>query len=379
MLPQWDQFVVVTTLGHCPKQAGYTPKHFFPAETCARHVYVGLQRDIAEIPQSLLGSRKGTEVHYGLNAYAWFMEFYSGLKGRHEFDLHIVRQVQTAWNLYKERYPEEKALYPYMETLFRDSALIREHLPVQYMRRPTIPNIAADIAQLAPDKTALIVGGASTITHETVTALGHRKAHNPSFLVLTHPENRELSRLEHEIRKLPPHRKIATTLSVRPFRGALQVALSEADVVFVCHPMASVSDTSSSEVDIVLCNAWKGSYKKLGNHRKIIHLKGSPQDRGVTTGPWCELEREHYGFVPLTKLQHERTHRVQSLKQMIAQTSATIRRMGETRMAGQRIRDFSYDAATMTFDFKTADGPRIRNPEAYKKAQADRARMALTL
>lgn len=382
MLPPWDQFVVVTALGHCPKQAGYRPKHFFPAETCARHVYVGLQEHISEIPSQLLERRAGTEVYCGAEAYKWFMEFYCGLKGHHLFELHVAGQVQNAWQAHREKHPGRSNLSFYMDTIFRDGALIREQLPSFCKRRATFANSAVEVAALGPEKTALVIGGDRTITSEIITALGHKKKCNPSLVAVAHPDRSVLNALESKFKHLPTHERLDVPLSFISTDLALDYSLCAVDAVFVCQPMVEQATTSNlqlARIDQFLCEAWRLRCEGRGGPGKILHLAGNPADKEKVCGGWQAFDHNRDGFVPYAMLKAAHRARVEGVKQLTQSTSVVIDRMGEARIAGQRIRNFTYDASMMTFYFEAASGPRIRNPEAYRKAQTARAQNALTL
>ncbi|HBM91194.1 MAG TPA: hypothetical protein DD400_04895 [Rhodospirillaceae bacterium] len=300
---EWKNFTVLSIKGSLPNQFCWTPpKDIIPIETCARHLYFGLQSSFSGLPKAILEHPR-TKLLSGEKGYEFFLTIYTGLGTKRKIDKDMSGQI---WKRWKEHKSEKTSLYPYMLALKRDGTMIFNKLLMPHLRQPTVQNAAVELANLSPERKALIIGGSEAITISLIKALGHKKKTNPNQITLIHKNPSLGQMIITEINNLRNYNKLDTFPSlVQPEK--FKISVLETDAVFVCSPMVDdnthPSPSSSNHIsDPLLCNWWK--QRKKGNTSdtaKLIHLKGTPLSQGKTSGPWKNLEKKD-GFISFKDL-----------------------------------------------------------------------------
>jgi hypothetical protein len=345
----WNELTIVTTEGSVPNQTKWHPgSAIFPAETCARHIYVGRINDFGDISQELLGHKK-TRFYRGIEAYSFFLEFFAGLRSHYHSDKETSGQVRRAWNEYVRKFPNQhKILKPYMDALFCDGSLVKSTILKPFLSRPTLVNTAVKMAGLSTNSRVLVVGGAEDLSTEVITGLGHKKRYTPGKITLTHPSANALNDIVRKIRTLPKYRAIQAHLEPITFDRAFTeednvATLFNAQAIFVCQPMTASEQSELGIINSKLCEAWQLRCMVDPDHNaKLIHLKGDPLLRGETTGVWDNLPASN-AFISYVTLKQRNGERVDFIKRVTEKAKETIGHLAALRLQGDRVVDISLD------------------------------------
>lgn len=357
----WKSLAVLSVSGKIPNQIGWTNSdNIFPAETCARHVYVGQTQSFHDIPQALKKHPK-TKIYHGDNAYKFLIELYIGLQSmKGLFDQHVSGQVRESWKRYVADQPQQhKILTPYMDGIFHDGSLIKTTLK-PFQRHPKIINTAIEMANLSPEKDVLVVCGSEATSVEVITALGTKKAINPDNIFLTHPDEEILANIYNAVNLLQYRNAIKADLHFVPMNEALSTTILHTNAVMVCQPMVDKKTGVNSQlVDIndSICNAWKKRCKSCAKvDSKIIHLKGDPYARGATVGVWLEFAYDN-NFIPFTTIKEENSQRIAFIISISKKAKEAVNHMAELRINGDRIRALSFNVETMELSYTVPRRP----------------------
>ncbi len=356
---EWDKFSVLTTKGDIPKETGWHREaQVFPAETCSRHIYVGMESSFDNLPDELLADKK-SHLFIGRDAYIFLGKFIAGLKGHYLVDEHVLGQFRRAWNDYREKNPQDyKKLQQYIDALLYDTAEIKESILKSYLSRPTPVNTAVRTAELSPHHNVLVVGGARAITVETITALGHKKQDTPNRVTLTHPDELEMEQIVDDLQGFGKQRAIKAELVTIPFDQAFQncedaTSLYTANAVFVCQPM------QDDDVNGALVEAWQNRLTtREGTSGRLFHLKGDPFARGNTTGRWTKFDHVS-GFVSYTDIVKKNAGRIASVQAVVKAAEKAVEDLAEFRLDGKRVA-INYDGYFL--DYVLLPRPRKSSP-----------------
>ena len=202
----WDNLCVVTTAGAVPHKTGWEAgPEIFAAETCMRHIYVGMQSSFGARAEKLIADRH-TQTFVGFDAYRFFVQFYAGLRSHYHSDMQTSHQARKAWKTYAEANPETHTkIKPYVDDLFHDGGLITSEVLGDFWRRPTLTNVAVESARLTQGDQVLVIGGAETLTKDVILALAYRRKHTPSTIGFTHSNRFLRDEILHAVRQTRGH------------------------------------------------------------------------------------------------------------------------------------------------------------------------------
>ncbi len=354
MQTEWDRFAVATAQGETPKKAGLVwDPNLFAAETCARQIRIGFKSQFKNIPEEFFEYR-GSAVYYGRDAYIFLGKFMTGLKGHYHVDIHALGQVRKAWNNYCVKNPEDyKKLQPYVSALLRDSRKIKSSILAPHLSRPTLANTAVRVAGLLPSSRVLVVGGAETLTLDTIKALGHKKRDTPETITLTHPSDIQLKNIVYKVQRLEKHRAIEADLVTIPFGKALQNHADETTIytaaaVFVCLPM------QENPINQQLIDAWRvRSTMPNGNDAQLLHLKNDPLSRGQITGPWKTIQDD---FISYLDIMQRNSERISDVRTHVQAAERAVEDLSGFRINGNKRMALHYDGMDVEYELL----PRIR-------------------
>lgn len=339
----WKRLVVVTTHGSVPNSVGWRcPPTVFPAETCNRHVYIGLHGDFFEKycavsndpVKKLLGNSR-TKMFQGVDAYKFLVNFGAGLLGeKYQIDKEVSGQLRNAFNNFKEK----QIILGYMEAILADITLLKTEILTPHYSRATDANAAINMASLSADSAALIICGPTALSVELISSLGHKRKNTPNMLTLTHPDNQMgMKDILHAIDgKKQGHQIVKAGITVIPFDEALSdgrqtpTNLFNAQAVFVCLPM------NGSTIDQRIYSAWKERKQQNRDDGLLLHMKGTPELRGASSGPWLSMPPD-MGFVPYSTLCAARDARRDALRKVIEATQSAVVTLGQARLMGDRV------------------------------------------
>jgi glutamyl-tRNA reductase len=266
-------------------------EEFFTPESCARQLLVGTEEDLHSIPDNIKRkASKSENVHLRKNsnttrtfiriadeAYKYLLKVSCGLDSQKKGEPHILGQVKKKWQAFEQAYQSRaKKISTIMQAIFNDANKIRTHILNRL--KPIDINVAAkDLAGIKGGEKVLVIAEKYGITQNIARALGKECATTVGELVITHPNQQELTDRYQELQIESRDRRIIAPVSSVNFQDLLQRGLEEYDYVFVCQPM------NNSELDQQLIAKWKQRSRKDG---KLVHLKGNPNFGNATTFPW---------------------------------------------------------------------------------------------
>lgn len=335
----WGQFTVLTTKGHLPNKYKWeAPPGTFRAESCARHVYASVEPNLLNNIPPQIKTDSATKFLQGKDAYLFFVKFYAGLEGFRIVEQHDTNQIDTCWQEFYGNQPNSHLpLKPYITEMMRDARTIAGKILKPFRSNPTPINIAVRLANLAPDKQALIVCGSKDFSSEIIAALGHKKKHTPDTLYLTHPDKTTLDEITCSLKHLPKQRALQAECKSVSINSALTDILPTVDAVFICQPMTDNPAGESPEL-AALNNKITGMWKQRRGQQtgKILHLKGNPFCWETTIGPWATLTADD-GFIPFSFLKTQAEH--EKARRITVQQTAThiILEIADLRFAGHKV------------------------------------------
>ncbi|MDD4616786.1 MAG: hypothetical protein PHW76_06720 [Alphaproteobacteria bacterium] len=375
MLLNWDDFTILTLRDIFPKQIEWDPtcQVLFRAETCSRHIYVGLKSDFEDLPEGLfeepeilrtLGKEdfcRGIKALYsGREAYLFFVQYIAGLNSRGcSIDNYVSGQVTSAWNNYSNNNPSRKnKLQPFMDALFSDAALIKRSILNAYSSQAQPVNTAVKMARLTPSDKVLVVGGERALTTEVIKYLGHKKPHTPNEITLTHPDEGRLGTLCEGVRRLGKKSAIKARLIGIPFDRALQdlndgtTTVFNAAAIFVCSPAQEM------KINKKLIDAWWLRSKVYKDNPAKLFDLGDPAEYGAPTSAWKTLAGTE-GFIPYSYIVEENNIHAATIERVVAKANEAIEHLSELRMQGDRAVTISFIAKPneMTLDYRLARRP----------------------
>lgn len=361
-MKNWDSLAVLSMDGRISNQVVWPGKEsIFPAETCARHVYVGHADNLKTVPADVRDHRR-TKLFAGASAYQFLIELYVGLKSpRGIFDENVAGQVRSAWKRHVQDQPvSHKKIKPFIDAIFHDGSLVKTLL-MPYQRHPTLINTAIEKAELAPEKTALVICGSVSTSVEAITALATKRAVNPGTILLTHPNENDLRIVDQEVKNLRYPKALKADLIYTPLQKALS-SIQQVDAIIVCQPMGNgvvPPPPDLKRLNEEICTRWKHYCQTYPDHQtKLVHIKGDPHLRGETVGPWLHLCCDER-FIPFPTLKEETQKRVSLVKQVAAKTREAVRLMQNMRMEGDRLTELTLDPETLELNYKLARRPQL--------------------
>ncbi len=364
-MSNWNEFAALVIPGHFPNQLGWHPNEsILPAETCARHVYIGLKEAFNDAPDILKNRLK-----IGLDAYTFVMHFASGLKSGKIFDEEVSGQLRKAWIQFEDKNcPHKKRLHPYIQEILHDIKLVKSAILKPHSRRPTEINSLRTLAHLSPEKQVLLVCGSEASSLKVITGIGNRRPNDPGKITLTHPDEETLSEIHMRLNQKEFRKSLAAELDFVSWNDISwsnrnNPIVQRSDAFLVLQPMAAEPSTQDSglfAINDALCQAWMIRCEKEPQHNaKLIHLKGNPHERGNTTGQWRQFGPEH-GFVPYTAIREETSNRFKFIKKVAEAAVTSIEYLGAHRINGDRVEAVVFNPETMDIDYKLARRPQCR-------------------
>jgi hypothetical protein len=357
----WNDFSVLTFPGHFPKQLGWQPgETLFPAETCARHIYVGVRQAFEDVPE-ILKSRLKT----GLDAYTFVINFASGLRSNKIFDEEVGGQFSKSWDHFsKKNGGLEKSLKSYIDPILHDVKLVKSAILKPHSRRPTEINTANVMANLSPEKEAFVICGTLYSSLQVITGMGNKRRCDPGVMTLTHPIQEELEKIQHSLEDKYYRKPLKVELRYAswnqiPWHDPANPIVRKASAVFVLQPMANGPSEHLDQINQDLFRSWTLRRQHEPSHdAKLIHLKGSPFDRGETVRPWDQLGPED-GFIPYIAVKKKTSERFEFVHAVAQKAYEAVHYLADCRMAGDKVNDIFFDAEAMELTYKLASRPKF--------------------
>ncbi|NTU77269.1 MAG: hypothetical protein HGA90_05590, partial [Alphaproteobacteria bacterium] len=306
-----------------------------------------------------------TQLISGPDAHAYLVAFHCGLHSSHVFEDHIVSQMKEAWHCYASEPHQENPLKGHMEAVFRDGHLVRKNIPPSLLRRPSKENVALDLADLSPEKSALVFCDTRDSARDLVTTLCSKKKTTPYTITLTHADSCALQHIEKHLSGLPHLGSGSVTLNFEAIGKAINSTLFKANAVFVCTPIKTTSP-QDFDLDGILCRQWmKRDHASADKGGKILHLAGNRSCSGATTGPWLELSTEKHCFVPYTHIMQEQNARNGCVRKAIPVAEAAIEALTFCRVNNDRAIALTLDFERMGYRLEVAGHPQVEVRTGY--------------
>lgn len=363
----WNNLVVVTTEGSVPNSLGWKAgSGVFAAETCMRHIYIGVREDFGEAAKSLLQHKK-TKSYEGAAAYRFFLEFYGGLHSHYHSEQQTAGQTRRAWTRYAETQPDEhKKIKPYVDNLFHDGGLVISSILEGHWRRPILVHTAVDMAGLKPASSALVVGGAAELSKDMIKALGYKKPFTPNVVTFTHPNRCELADIAKAIREFSGYETLKAKFEIIPFQRALEdtsaTSIQTADAVFVCTPMTPDRNSPLGFINKDLHEAWYLRRLLEPDHKApLFHLKGDPLQKGGSSGVWLD-PIPGLDFVSPETLKEKHNERCRYVQRVVEKSKEAIAYLADQRMQGESVKAIEFDPEKMSLSYRMRRRP-LGRPE----------------
>jgi hypothetical protein len=257
-------------------------KDLFVPETCARHLYVGLQEDLALIPDAIkqLAQKEYGEnsVLQGKEAYEFLLQVCCGLDSRNLGEDQITSQVKKRWSDFRENSPEKaKELQSLMDRVFEDVALIRSN-SLQDLRPISQYLSAKRIAAMEPEQSVVLFAGKEGETNAAARAIARDNTKAVDLVYVTHPDENVTFRTAQTLLNEKAKRLIKSNISLMTFDEALGKYRDEASHWVICSVMGE-----NPEADKAIIDAWKQRVRKDGY---LVHLNGDPSRKADIPAMW---------------------------------------------------------------------------------------------
>ncbi|MER2519112.1 MAG: hypothetical protein ABTQ34_00290 [Bdellovibrionales bacterium] len=367
----WEDLVVISTAGNIPGQHSWrASRNIFPAETCARHIYIGLHEDFFESANkssasiSAVTADEKTTLYQGRDAIVFLIAFCAGLGSHYQIDEKISGQICNKWNGYNAEFPESHArLKPYMDKIFADAALLKKCILNPHLKRPTYTNTAIEMAKLSRDSKTLLIVEDEAMSKKMLTALGHGRHDTPDHITIAHPYgiNSAKSILATAMQAgiTQKHNRITTQVTVEPFEHVIDKSSSKrivtffnAQAIFLCNRY------DNTAVADAVTKAWKSRVKRAERQNgKLIQLTKAEDNAGSNpiAFAWDKLTLSD-NYFPFASIEARTLEHMQRVNQVLQITRAAIEHIADLKLEGDRVRDIAL-MPDMTLKYVLASRP----------------------
>jgi hypothetical protein len=322
---------------------------FFPAEECDRQLLIGTVDDVNLIPQAIRDAAvKPSEakqdsaviMETGVEAYRHLLNVSVGMLDKQLGEKETIEGIRSNWLRFSENNDSamaRKAKFGnIVQYAFADSKAVRakvfeDRVGGNYLRPVSSePAIAArNMLDIKPVDKVLIIGEKDGITLNTLKAvdtafrLQTQDETRDSGIVMTHPDPHEYALLVPLVQQLQKDKKLKGSVEFKPYDVAMSDHFKRADFVFNCQPM----DNGAKDAKML-----EAVGERTNQNSILVHMKGVPQNRNITSTTWKEAAPESVFFVEDLKRQDQldRVHnqRMRDLAERAIHNCITSRKDG---------------------------------------------------
>lgn len=256
------------------------------AESCDRQVWFGTRNTFGDCPVNI--HRYGSE---GEEAYLFMLRLMTGLDSKNPGEPNITGQVKKGWQQFEKSYPDEaKKLGRVWQNLLADNKRIRAGF-CNRLKTHRHEVAARYLSGQKAGEHALLAGSLgrgdnmARFTESMARTLANKRSACVTRITVTNPDPETTAKLFEGLEYLKSRKLIACEIGKADFRE-IEKSLEEADRAFIDIPMDS---DPQNEQKII--NAWNN---RTRSDNTITHLRGNPQNRGLSGPLWQNAGLENY-------------------------------------------------------------------------------------